>query len=189
MIITASASVQTDDPVKCFTTEVGTQTEYQEKSFYQPKDYIDLLNMIIHILNLHSAEVHHQSSVVQQSMNSISTKTSGEIADKTNSEGTILHKMNEMVDVKTPVSLDADNENLEDTLNSFSDKFDHSFHLSECSDSEHEYEYIEEPPHAEKIVDDKKYIVFESAHWLCSSDVAYVDTQHMKSKKVHVELH
>ena len=83
-------------------------------------------------------------------MNSISTKTSDKIPDKTNSEGTTVHKMNEMVDVKTPVSLDADNENLEDILNSFSDKFDHSFHLSKCSDSEYEYEYIEEPPHAEK---------------------------------------
>ena len=63
-----------------------------------------------------------------------------------------VHKMNEMVDVKTPVSLDADNENLEDTLKNFSDKFDHSFHLSECSDSEYEYEYIEEPPHPEKLL-------------------------------------
>ena len=107
--------------------------------------------------------------------------------DKTNSEGATVHKMNGMVDVKTPVSLDADNENLEDTLNSFSDKFDHSFHLSECSDSEYEYEYmyIEEPPNAEKIVDDKStlYLKVPLCHWLCCSDVAYVDTQHMKSKK------
>ena len=76
VIITANAFVKTDDPVKCYTTEVGTQTEYQENAF-----------------------VHHQSSV-QQSMNSISTKTSGKIPDKTNSEGTTVHKMNEMMDVK-----------------------------------------------------------------------------------------